>query len=77
MARRRDWRDDPDPLAVSGWLDEAEDLLDSPVWKLVLFRVNGWPRLPADCTEQAWRPWHRLYGRRDGRSAFPPWRCLG
>lgn len=52
-------------LVTSGYCDEAIDLLDTPVWKLALFRLNGWPRLPVDPTQQAWRPWHRWYGRRD------------
>ena len=54
-----------DPYARSGYLDEIEELLNTPWWKLALFRLNGWPRLPVSCTEQAWRPWHRFYGRRD------------
>ncbi len=60
---------DPDVFATSGYFDECVDLLDTPVWKLALFRLNGWPRLPVMPTEQAWRPWHRWYGRRDGRRA--------
>ena len=58
-----------DLLAPSGWLDECEDLLDTPLWKLALFRLNGWPRLPCDAREQAWRPWHRWRGRRDGKTS--------
>ena len=54
-----------DPFLTSGYLDEAVELLDSPIWKLALFRLNGWPRLPVDCTEQSWRFWHRWAGRRD------------
>ena len=54
-----------DPYARSGYLDECEELLDSPVWKLALFRLNGWPRLPVAAAGQGWRPWHRWYGRRD------------
>lgn len=55
-----------DPFRTSGFLDEAIDLLDSPIWRLALYRLNGWPRLPVkSSTEQAWRPWHRWFGRRD------------
>jgi hypothetical protein len=54
-----------DRHAASGFCDEMESLLDSPIWKLVLFRLNGWPRLPVVATAQAWRPWHRWWGRRD------------
>jgi hypothetical protein len=50
---------------ASGFCDETVSLLDSPVWKLALFRLNGWPRLPVLAPEQAWRPWHRWWGRRD------------
>ncbi len=57
----------PDPTLPSGYLDECVDLLDTPLWKLALFRLNGWPRLPIAATDQAWRPWHRWRGRRDGR----------
>jgi len=60
-------RPDGDLLAPSGYRDECEELLDTPAWKLALFRLNGWPRLPCDCKEQVWRPWHRWGGRRDGR----------
>lgn len=54
-----------DPLRTSGYLDECVTLLDTPIWKLALMRLNGWPRLPVPATEQAWRFWHRWYGRRD------------
>ena len=63
-----------DPFAPSGHLDECEDLLNSPIWKIAVFRLNGWGRIPHAATEQAWRPWHRfrwldrgerLFGRRD------------
>jgi hypothetical protein len=59
-----------DPLRTSGYLDETVEILDSPVWKIAMFRLNGWPRLPVECNEQAWRPWHRWRGRRDGSSRF-------
>lgn len=57
----------PDPYARSGYFDECEELLDTGVVRLALFRLNGWPRLPVPASEQAWRPWHRWRGRRDGR----------
>lgn len=46
-------------------LEESISLLETPFWKRLLFYLNGWPRKPVDATEQAWRPWHRWYGRRD------------
>lgn len=54
-----------DLFGPSGYLDECEDLLLTHPFKLWLFRLNGWPALPCPASEQAWKPWHRWYGRRD------------
>ncbi len=48
-------------------MQEWLELIDTPFWKRWAFRVNGWPKEPVDETHpQAWRPWHRWWGRRDG-----------
>jgi len=42
-------------------LEKMIDTANTPLWKRILFRIDGWPRwtVVADC--QAWRPWHRWY----------------
>ena len=53
-------------------LSKANSTLDSPSWKRVLFRLDGWPRAVhvADGGSgfhgqrqngRSWRPWHRWF----------------
>ena len=44
------------------------DLYRTPWPRKLLFLLNGWPMgRTVQPHEQAWRPWHRWRGRRDGR----------
>lgn len=40
--------------------DQRFDTLQTPLWKRIIFRIDGWPgqrNLNAD--KRSWRPWHR------------------
>ena len=35
------------------------DTLQTPLWKRVLFRLDGWPgQRDLNAPKRAWRPWH-------------------
>ena len=35
------------------------DTRATPLWKRVLFRIDGWPPWYVVAERRAWRPWHR------------------
>jgi hypothetical protein len=36
------------------------DTLETPLWKRLWFRVDGWPgQMNLNAEGRAWRPWHR------------------
>lgn len=42
-------------------IEEQLDTLGSPLWKRVLFRLDGWPRWSVIAARPAWRPWRRWF----------------
>lgn len=41
-------------------LEKRLDTLQSPLWKRLWFRIDGWPgQRDLNATHRAWRPWHR------------------
>ena len=41
-------------------LEKRLDTLQTPLWKRVWFRVDGWPgQRDLNAPRRAWRPWHR------------------
>lgn len=42
-------------------LEKMMDTRSSPLWKRVLFRLDGWPSWPTVATDPAWRPWRRWW----------------
>ncbi len=42
------------------YLEKCLDTLQSPWWKRVWFRIDGWPgQRDLNAPRRAWRPWHR------------------
>lgn len=41
--------------------DERQDTLDSPRWKRLLFRADGWGPWYRLRVQPKWRPWRRWY----------------
>lgn len=40
--------------------DQRFDTLQTPLWKRLLFRLDGWPgQRDLNAAHRAWRPWHR------------------
>jgi hypothetical protein len=38
------------------------DTLETPLWKRVWFRIDGWPgQSNLGCKKPRWRPWRRWY----------------
>lgn len=43
-------------------LDQCLDTLQTPLWKRVLFRLDGWPgQRELNAERPAWRPWRRWW----------------
>lgn len=42
-------------------LEKIVDTMSSPLWKRVLFRLDGWPSGWTVATAPAWRPWRRWW----------------
>jgi hypothetical protein len=42
-------------------IEKMLDTLDTPVWKRVLFRIDGWPAWYKLADKPQWRPWRRWY----------------
>lgn len=43
-------------------MDQRFDTLQSPLWKRLLFRLDGWPgQTNLNAARPAWRPWRRWY----------------
>lgn len=41
-------------------LEKRLDTLQSPWWKRLWFRIDGWPGIrDLNAPRRAWRPWHR------------------
>lgn len=41
-------------------LEKRFDTLQSPWWKRLWFRIDGWPGIrDLNADRRAWRPWHR------------------
>ena len=41
-------------------MEQRFDTLQTPLWKRVYFRVQGWPgQNNLNAEKPAWRPWHR------------------
>lgn len=41
-------------------MEKRFDTLQTPLWKRVWFRVDGWPgQRNLNAPGRAWRPWHR------------------
>ena len=39
--------------------EQRFDTLQTPLWKRLWFRVDGWPgQNDLNATERSWRPWH-------------------
>lgn len=42
--------------------EERFDTLQSPLWKRILYRLNGWPgQVDLNAERPSWRPWHRWW----------------
>jgi hypothetical protein len=55
-------RDAHDELAARvRRLEKIEDTRGSPLWKRLLFRLDGWPRAGVLAAAPRWRPWRRLW----------------
>ena len=40
-------------------VDQRFDTLQTPLWKRVWFRIDGWPgQRDLNASSRAWRPWH-------------------
>ena len=39
-------------------LEKQLDTAGSPWWKLLWFRIDGWPAWWIVATKRSWRPWH-------------------
>lgn len=40
-------------------LEKRLDTLQTPLWKRILFRLDGWPgQRDLNAPGRAWRPWH-------------------
>jgi hypothetical protein len=40
--------------------EQRFDTLQTPLWKRVWFRIDGWPgQCDLNASGRAWRPWHR------------------
>ena len=41
-------------------MDQRFDTLQTPAWKRLWFRIDGWPgQRNLNAERRAWRPWHR------------------
>lgn len=41
-------------------LENCLETLQTPLWKRVWFRIDGWPgQRNLDAPRRAWRPWHK------------------
>lgn len=41
-------------------MQQKFETLETPLWKRVLFRLDGWPgQTDLNAAGRAWRPWHR------------------
>lgn len=44
------------------FLEKCLDTLQSPLWKRIWFRIDGWPgQRNLNASQRAWRPWHRSH----------------
>ena len=42
--------------------EQRFDTLQTPLWKRVLFRLDGWPgQRDLNADAPSWRPWHRWW----------------
>jgi hypothetical protein len=40
-------------------LEKRFDTLQTPLWKRLWFRIDGWPGMKnLNATKRSWRPWH-------------------
>ena len=42
-------------------IEKMFDTLNTPLWKRILFRLDGWPRWTVVTDKPAWRPWRRWW----------------
>lgn len=42
-------------------IEKRFDTLDTPLWRRILFRIDGWPAWYRVVTKPQWRPWHRWW----------------
>lgn len=43
-------------------MDQRFDTLQTPLWKRILFRIDGWPgQKNLNAPRPAWRPWRRWW----------------
>lgn len=43
-------------------MDQRFDTLQSPLWKRILFRLDGWPgQVDLNADRPSWRPWRRWW----------------
>lgn len=42
-------------------LEKMMDTRRTPLWKRIIFRIDGWPSWPHVDTAPAWRPWRRWW----------------
>lgn len=45
-------------------MDQRFDTLQTPLWKRIWFRIDGWPgQRNLNAENRGWRPWHSGEGR--------------
>lgn len=42
-------------------IEKRFETLNSPLWKRLLFRIDGWPAWHYVAQKPRWRPWHRWF----------------
>lgn len=43
-------------------MDQRFDTLQTPLWKRIMFRIDGWPgQRNLNAERPAWRPWRRWW----------------
>lgn len=42
-------------------LEKMIDTRSAPLWKRIVFRIDGWPAWTAVADTPAWRPWRRWW----------------
>lgn len=43
------------------YLEKVLDTRNTPLWKRILFRIDGWPTWTVVAAKPAWRPWRRWW----------------